>query len=187
MISQVVKGLVCLRLLPGSGAVSSTAVRGVQRGAYYHHRLHHRPASFRWTTRGGGSGGRAPQSVASSSSSAAASVAASSNREPRQLADAPASLLATVEAVASDVDGTLTTPEVTVTPRTKDAIKAVLDSELAFFPATGKASQLVRLAHHLVHTYVQRPMLQQHLVQKRTRTQLLPPARQFEKGHPAPV
>ncbi|CAN0199631.1 unnamed protein product, partial [Ectocarpus sp. 12 AP-2014] len=140
MISKVVKGFVCLRLLPGSGAVSSTAVRGVQRGTYYYHRVHHRPASFGWTTRGGGSGGHAPQSVASSSSSAAAaSAAASSNCEPRQLADAPASLLATVEAVASDVDGTLTTPEVTVTPRTKDAIKAVLDSELAFFPATGKA------------------------------------------------
>ncbi|CAM9649886.1 unnamed protein product [Ectocarpus sp. 6 AP-2014] len=144
MISQVVKGFVCLRLLPGSGAVSSTAVRGVQRGTYYHHRLHHRPASFGWTTRGGGSGGHTPQSVASSSSAAASASAAASNREPRQLADSPASLLATVEAVASDVDGTLTTPEVTVTPRTKDAIKAVLDSELAFFPATGKASQLTR-------------------------------------------
>ncbi|CBN75910.1 haloacid dehalogenase-like hydrolase [Ectocarpus siliculosus] len=138
MISQVVKGFVCLRLLPSSGAVSSTAVRGVQRGTYYHHRLHHRPASFGWTTRGGGSGGHAPQSVASSSAAAASASAAASNREPRQLADAPASLLATVEAVASDVDGTLTTPEVTVTPRTKDAIKAVLNSELAFFPATGK-------------------------------------------------
>lgn len=154
MISQVVKGFVCLRLLPGSGAVSSTAARGVQRGTCYHHRLHHRPASFGWTTRGGGSGGHAPQSVASSSA-AASSAAASSNRELRQLAEAPTSLLATVEAVASDVDGTLTTPEVTVTPRTKDAIKAVLDSELAFFPATGKASQLVQqrfYVHHLVHT-----------------------------------
>ncbi|CAM9538817.1 unnamed protein product, partial [Hapterophycus canaliculatus] len=45
---------------------------------------------------------------------------------------------ATVRAVASDVDGTLTTPEVTVTERTKQAIKAVMDSGLTFFPATGK-------------------------------------------------
>lgn len=48
--------------------------------------------------------------------------------------------MSTVEAVASDVDGTLTTPEVTVTSRTKEAIKAVMDSGLVFFPATGKVS-----------------------------------------------
>lgn len=55
-----------------------------------------------------------------------------------ELVDTPPSLLANIMAVASDVDGTLATPETTVTSRTSDAVKAILDSGLMFFPATGK-------------------------------------------------
>lgn len=50
-------------------------------------------------------------------------------------------LLASIVGIASDVDGTLTSPEVSVTERTKDAIRAVLASELMFFPATGKVGR----------------------------------------------
>lgn len=74
-------------------------------------------------------------SAASVTSSAAAGA---SGQALQELEVVSPTLLANVVAVASDVDGTLTTPDVTVTTRTRDAIKAVMDSGLLFFPATGK-------------------------------------------------
>lgn len=133
MIGHLVKASLCLRLLPASAAVSPTAGRGFQRATYYHQN-HRRSVAFGWTLRGGGSAGDPPRSA----TTAAAAAGTAKDHEPQELSNAPASLLATVKAVASDVDGTLTTPEVTVTERTKQAIKAVMDSGLTFFPATGK-------------------------------------------------
>lgn len=66
------------------------------------------------------------------------STQGSTDTELGELVDTPPSLLANIMAVASDVDGTLATPETTVTRRTSDAVKAILDSGLMFFPATGK-------------------------------------------------
>lgn len=65
-------------------------------------------------------------------------VKASSEIEPYDLAVAPPTLLASVAAVACDVDGTLTTAEMTVSDRTVAAAREVLDSEVLFFPATGR-------------------------------------------------
>ncbi len=135
MISQLVKGCVCLRLagLPSSvsvAALSSTTGRAAQRATYYH-RYPRRQFAFGWA---GGDSSR-PATTA-----AQAVAGQQQDQVLRELKDVPDSLMETVEAVASDVDGTLTTPEVTVTSRTKDAIKAVLDSGLVFFPATGKVS-----------------------------------------------
>ena len=132
MISQVVKGCLCLRLVgvPGVAALSSTTGRCAQRATYYH-RCPRRPFAFGWT---GGDGSR-PATTATQ-----AVAGHQQDQILRELKDAPDSLMSTVEAVASDVDGTLTTPEVTVTSRTKEAIKAVMDSGLVFFPATGKVS-----------------------------------------------
>lgn len=138
MISHLVKGCLCLRLLPSAAAASTTA-RGAQRVTYYHHR--HRPAAFGWTA---GEGSR----FATTTTQAVA--AQHQNHDLRELKDVSATTLATIEAVASDVDGTLTTPDVTVTSRTKRAIQAVMDSGVVFFPATGK----VRCACVVISTIV---------------------------------
>lgn len=130
------KASLCLRLLPSAAAISSTAGRGAQRATYYH-RYHRRPIAFGWMP---GDASRPATTHAAAAAPAAAVVAGHQDHELRELKDVPASLLAAVEAVASDVDGTLSTPEVTVTSRTKQAIKAVMDSGLVFFPATGKVS-----------------------------------------------
>lgn len=139
--SQFLKASICLRLLPSATAVSLTAGRGIQRATYYHHHHHHhrRPFAFGWAP-GDASRPAATHAAAASEATPAPGVARQQDHHelPRELKDVPASLLAAVEAVASDVDGTLTTPEVTVTSRTKQAIKAVMDSGLVFFPATGK-------------------------------------------------
>lgn len=138
MISHLVKGCLCLRLLPNAagGALSSTTARGAQRATYYHHHHHRRPVAFGWT---GGEGSR------SATTTTQAVAAHQQNQDLQELKDVPASTLAAIECVASDVDGTLTTPDVTVTSRTKEAIKAVMDSGLVFFPATGKVSVLYAL------------------------------------------
>ena len=136
MISHLVKGCLCLRLLPSAaGALSSTTARGAVRTTYCHH-YHHRPVAFGWT---GGEGSR------SATTTTQAAAAHQQNQDLRELKDVPASTLASIQCVASDVDGTLTTPDVTVTSRTKEAIKAVMDSGLVFFPATGKVSVLYAL------------------------------------------
>lgn len=132
MISHLVKGCLCWRLLPIAAAVSSSTTARAQRATWYHHHHHRRPVAFGWTA---GEGSR-------STTTATRAVAAQQQSHLQELKDVPASTLATIEAVASDVDGTLTTPDVTVTSRTKEAIKAVMDSGLVFFPATGKVSML---------------------------------------------
>lgn len=134
MISHLVKASLCLRLLPSAAAVSSTAGRGVQRATYYHNHYYRRPVAFGWVP---GDASRPATTHAAAGAAPAAGVVGNQDHV-RELKDVPASLLAAVEAVSSDVDGTLTTPEVTVTSRTKQAIKAVMDSGLVFFPATGK-------------------------------------------------
>ncbi|CAM9280514.1 unnamed protein product [Pylaiella littoralis] len=133
-VEMIVKASLCLRLLPSAAAVSSTAGRGVQRVTYCHH-SYRRPFAFGWAP---GDTSRHTAATAAAAAAPAAGVAGQQDHELRELKDVPASLLEVVEAVASDVDGTLTTPEVTVTSRTKQAIKAVMDSGLVFFPATGK-------------------------------------------------
>lgn len=128
MISHLVKGCLCLRLLPSATAAAMSTTRGAQRATYYHH--HRRPLAFGGWTAGEGS--------RSATTTTQAVAAHQQNHGLREFTDVPAATLGTIEAVASDVDGTLTTPDVTVTSRTKEAIKAVMDSGLVFFPATGK-------------------------------------------------
>ena len=126
----------CFRLLPAAAvAVTSTAARGTQRATTYHHR---RPtAAFGWTSRGTSSG--EPSAGRNVRIQKLQGTANSTQAAPLQkLSDVAPSLLANVVAVASDVDGTLTTPDVVITARTKQAIKAVMESGLVFFPATGK-------------------------------------------------
>lgn len=128
----------CMRLLPATAVVASSALgRGVQRASYYQHR---RPAvAFSWSSRGGFSSGESPPAERTARPHATQSeVKSAPETQLRELAAVSPSLLASVVAVASDVDGTLTTPDVTVSPRTVAAIKAVMDSGLLFFPATGK-------------------------------------------------
>lgn len=134
MISHLVKGCLCLRLLPSATAAlsSATARCAHQRATYYHHR-YRRPVAFGWT---------AGEDSRSTTTTTQTVLAHHQTHNLRELKDVPASDLARIDAVASDVDGTLTTPEVTVTSRTKEAIKAVMDSGLVFFPATGKVSGL---------------------------------------------
>lgn len=126
----------CFRLLPAAAvAVTSTAARGTQRAIYHHHR---RPtAAFGWTSRGVSSGDASAERSARIQK-LQGTANSTQDVQLQKLADAAPSLLANVVAVASDVDGTLTTPDVTITLRTKQAIKAVMDSGLVFFPATGK-------------------------------------------------
>ncbi|CAM9138156.1 unnamed protein product, partial [Choristocarpus tenellus] len=55
-----------------------------------------------------------------------------------EISSVPKPILSGIKAVASDVDGTLTSPEGKVSARTKSTIKAIMDEGLVFFPATGK-------------------------------------------------
>lgn len=158
----------CLCLLPAAAAVTSASVRRGFLNAGQHHMTsttnnrnnddgdnnnnndgslyRHVPwttrravyPSFGWTSQAaeatcGGSRSRSNQLHRSTAEAATA-------REGglRELATASPALLASVVAVASDVDGTLTRSDSTVSRRTHDAIKAVMDSGLLFFPATGK-------------------------------------------------
>lgn len=130
----------CFRLLPATAvAVSSTVGRGVQRSTYHHRRS--TAVAFGWTCRGGHSSGDSSTTGNTASRSLHSAAKSIPGSQLQGLVDAAPSLMATVVAVASDVDGTLTTPDVTVTMRTKEAIKAVMESELVFFPATGKVRE----------------------------------------------
>lgn len=151
-----------LRLLCSVASTAAAASgRGAQQrtGGYQLHRYHHQhhqhsrcPAlAFSWVYRGTSSSsscysaGESPTDGNAASSQrfqphavSAVRGGATPDTHLKPFATIEPSLLATIEALASDVDGTLTTPEVTVTDRTKDAIKAVIDSDVLFFPATGK-------------------------------------------------
>lgn len=127
----------CYKLLPATAmAASSVAGRGALATAFHYHRPTYQYA-FGSTSRGvssedspGGKGARNQQLHST--------VQGAPGNQLQDLAAASPSLLAKVVAVASDIDGTLTRPDVSVASRTKAAIKAVMDSGLVFFPATGK-------------------------------------------------
>lgn len=135
----------CLGLLP----VTAMALlgHGVRHATYYHH--HYRRISLAFGRSSHLSSGEPSVEQSSRPSPLQSTVEIGSEARPQELATAPSSLLESVAAVASDVDGTLTTPDVTVSHRTVSAVKAVLDSEVLFFPATGKV-KLSGRAHHLV-------------------------------------
>lgn len=128
----------CLGLLPATAVATSSALlgRGVHCATYYHHYCRRPSLAFSRSSHlsSGESSGEQPSRLPPLQSTPKAGLEA----WPQELATAPSSLLESVAAVASDVDGTLTTPDVTVSHRTVSAVKAVLDSEVLFFPATGK-------------------------------------------------
>lgn len=148
-------------LIPATAAVTAAAAGGTTRrviiraahnlsSSTYHHSAISRPfyrsrpqpfrryPAFGWASRGRESGANGGRDSGGSGTAAASTTSSVSPGALQELATAPESLLSAVVAVASDVDGTLTRKDSTVSERTKDAIKAVLDSDLLFFPATGK-------------------------------------------------
>lgn len=149
-------------LIPATAAVTAAAAGGattrrvITREAQNlssranHHSIISRPSyrsrprpcrrypAFGWASRGKESGANRGLDSDGSGAAAASTTSSVSPGALQELATAPESLLASIVAVASDVDGTLTRKDSTVSQRTKDAIKAVLDSDLLFFPATGK-------------------------------------------------
>ena len=135
----------CLGLVPATVVAASSALGHAGHRSTYYHCYRRRPSvAFGWSSRlsSGDSAGERPTSPKPLQSA----VKSSSVARPQELAAAPSSLLASVEAVASDVDGTLTTQHSTVSKRTVAAVKAVLDSEVLFFPATGKVRSGNRVA-----------------------------------------
>lgn len=138
----------CLGLLPATAIATASALlgHGVHHATYYHH--HYRCPSLAFGRPSHLLSGEPSVKNLSRPPPLQSSLKIGSETRPQELATAPSSLLESVAAVASDVDGTLTTPDVTVSHRTVSAVKAVLNSEVLFFPATGKV-KLSGRAHHL--------------------------------------
>lgn len=142
---------VCLGLIPVTtavAAVNAATRRGFIRtvhspnsnGSFNRYRSRPTKAfpAFSWSSRGWDSGSKGSSTAAAKSVNPGTALGT-----PQGLAVVPPSLLAAIVAVASDVDGTLTRNDSTVSQRTKDAIKGVMDSGLLFFPATGKVRSIV--------------------------------------------
>ncbi|KAG5176139.1 HAD-like domain-containing protein [Tribonema minus] len=70
---------------------------------------------------------------------AASSTAAELQKPVVELSQETLASLPEIKAVASDIDGTCTAPDLQVPQRVMDAIVATLDSGIVFFPATGKS------------------------------------------------
>lgn len=137
----------CLALLPAATAAvaSSAAGRSLARATYYNHGHRRCLAAFGGASRRLSSArGSTDRKGAHRAQPLRSAVKDTTQETLQALVTAAPSVLAAVVAVASDIDGTLTTPDKTVTSRTKDAIRAVMDSGLLFFPATGKVMCMSR-------------------------------------------
>lgn len=134
-----------LVLFPAATATASSAAgRCLARATYYNHGHRRCLAAFGGTSRRLSSAGESTDRKGAHRAQPLRSTVKDARETLQALSTAAPSVLAAVVAVASDVDGTLSTPDKTVTSRTKDAIKAVMDSGLLFFPATGKVMRTSR-------------------------------------------